>query len=56
MFSLSANRAGWHRKEVNALTDALAHTFGDAVLLPLPNPNQRVIELLEGYQAAYARF
>ncbi len=47
---------GWHRKEANALTDALAHTFGDAVLLPLPNPNQRVIELFEGYQADYARF
>ena len=47
---------GWHRKEANALTDALAHTFGDAVLLPLPNPNKAVMELFEGYQKNYSQF
>lgn len=47
---------GWHRKEADALTDALANTFGDAVLLPLPGPDQFVAKLFEGYQADYAGF
>ncbi|NWK57594.1 hypothetical protein HW115_18390 [Verrucomicrobiaceae bacterium N1E253] len=47
---------GWHRKEANALTDALADTFGDDLLLPLPAPDQFVTKLFAGYQADYAKF
>lgn len=55
-FNQALQEQGWHRKEANALTDELAHTFGNELLLPLPNPNQAVFELFAGYQKDYAQF
>lgn len=55
-YNQELRKQGWHRKEANALTDALEHTIGSDILLPLPAPSQFVTKLFAGYQADYAQF